>query len=326
VSTPEAELRCAFDSCVLADRSELARLLATGLDFLALLQRLSTGDVAGLAAGGGAATVLTTPKGRIVERLFVHHTGPDGVLVVCGIGGGARVIEHLTRYTFAEQTGLSEITPTTSQFALIGPRLPEALEAAGLDRPAPHGARVGSIAGAEVRLVGEDGFSSGGVSVVTASEEAPSVRAALEAAVLSVGGTVAGGATIESYRILKGLPASGHELTADHNPLEAGLWDAVSFEKGCYVGQEVVARLRTYDKVSRVLVGLELPAEGALPSPHTPLSIDDRVVGTLTSVILPPDRPTPVGLGYLKRREIRPGLVVGVGQERTARVVELPFE
>jgi folate-binding protein YgfZ len=326
VSTPETQLRCAFDSCVLADHSGLARLMGTGPDFLGLLHRLSTGDVSGLTAGQGAATVLTSPKGRIVERLFVHHTGSDGVLAVCGIDGGPRVMEHLARYTFAEQTGLSEVSGTTSQFALIGPRLSEVLEAAGLDRPAPHGANVGSIGGAAVHVVGEDGLSAGGVSVVTASETAPAVRAALETAVTSVDGVLAGCAAIESYRILRGLPASGHELTADYNPLEAGLWDAVSFEKGCYVGQEVVARLRTYDKVSRVLVGLELPADGVLPPPHAPLLIDGRAAGTLTSAILPPNRRAPVGLGYLKRREIRPGLVVGFGQHRKARVVELPFQ
>ena len=78
----EAALAQAREGCVLADRSELGRLLATGPDFLDLLHRLSTASVAGLNEGEGRPTVLTTPKGRIVERLFVHHLGPAGVLSV----------------------------------------------------------------------------------------------------------------------------------------------------------------------------------------------------------------------------------------------------
>ena len=73
------------------------------------------------------------------------------------------------------------------------------------------------------------------------------------------------GEELERWRIAAGLPAAGHELTEDWNPLEAGLWDHVSFTKGCYVGQEVVARLRTYDKVSREIVRLRAGLDGSEP-------------------------------------------------------------
>ncbi len=120
---------------------------------------------------------------------------------------------------------------------------------------------------------------------------------------------------------------SGHELSEDHNPLEAGQWDAVSFDKGCYVGQEVVARLNTYDKVSSSIVGLELPAGSPLPQTGTPLLDAGRRVGRLTSAVNSPDRPTPIGLGYVKKQALRPKLELQVGDEgsATARVLELPF-
>ena len=127
--------------------------------------------------------------------------------------------------------------------------------------------------------------------------------------------------------MLRGLPASGHELTEDYNPLEANQWDAVSFDKGCYVGQEVVARLRTYDKVSRTIVGLELPAGCALPEKGARLFDEEQAVGEVTSAVELPGRPTAIGLAYVKRRTLRDDLELRVGavEGAAARVVKLPF-
>ena len=117
-----AALAAAQASCAVADRSDLARLGADGPDFLDLLQRLSTGDVRRLAVGEGAATVLTPVKGRIVDRLLVHRVREDRVLVVGSPGRSATVLAHLARFTFAERTGLSDVTEGTVQLALLGPR------------------------------------------------------------------------------------------------------------------------------------------------------------------------------------------------------------
>lgn len=328
MSEPEAELRCAFEKCVLVDRSDLATLSASGPDFLGLLHRLSTGDVRGLLPGSGAETVLTSPKGRIVERLFVHHLGAAGVLAVAGAGSGPRVVEHIRRFTFAENTGLSEVSEATRLFALSGPRAAEALAALGLTPPQPLGASEGVVAGVAVHVLGEDGLSSAGFAVAFPAPAAGAVETALAAAVAAVGGRVTDRGVLEAYRVLRGLPAAGHELTLDYNPLEAGLWNAVSFDKGCYVGQEVVARLRTYDKVSRTLVGLELAPAGALPLPGSALLFGARTIGALTSAVRPPGR-GPVGLGYVKRRESRTGLELRVGKAEAsgmARLSALPFE
>ena len=201
------ELRCALVGCVLADRSDLARLRATGPDFLGLLHRLSTGDVAGLTAGEGRPTVITSPKGRIVERLFLHHLGHAGILVIAGAGNGPRVIEHLRRFTFAEKIGLSEITDETRQLVLVGPRAADALDAAGLNRPTPYGTTAIDIAGRSAQLLGEDGLSPTGFSVVVAADDEPTVRAALTEAVRGIGGCVASRETLETVRVLCGIPA-----------------------------------------------------------------------------------------------------------------------
>jgi len=322
---PEAELRCALDSCALVDRSDDSRLLATGPDFLGLLHRLSTGDVASLVEGQGKPTVLTTPKGRIVERLYVHHLGEAGVLAVGGPGSGKPVTEHLARYTFAEQIGLEQTTRRTFQLAVIGPRAGASLK--DMDLPERFRSRSVSIAGVPLQALGQDGLSGDGFSITGNADDAAAVWQTLSTLVEQAGGRAAGDEALEAWRVLRGLPASGHELTEEYNPLEAGLWEAVSFDKGCYVGQEVVARLRTYDKVSRTLVGLELRAESVTHPPGTKLYLGDGPVGTLTSMAWPAGLSAPVGLAYLKTRVLRPGQELRVGKrgDIKARVVKLPF-
>jgi folate-binding protein YgfZ len=258
---------------------------------------LSTGDVKSLAPGEGRETVITNAKGRIVERLFVHHLGNDGVLLVTGSGGSARVLAHLKKFTFAENTGLADITESTFAAALLGPRYAESASAVGIPVLAPFAATALVIAGTKVHVVRTNGFDAEGVLVIGPRDADDKVFGALGGSTLDADG-------LESWRILKGLPASGHELTEDYNPLEAGLRDAISFTKGCYVGQEVVARLNTYDKVSRALVRLDFPPGTPIPAVGAPVLVAGVVAGAVTSAILPDGRTAPVALAYVKTREL----------------------
>jgi folate-binding protein YgfZ len=322
-----AELQAALKGCALADHGTLGRLIATGPDLLDLLQRLGTGDLSGLQPGEGRATVITTPKGRIVERVFAHHLGGDGILLVCGPDGAPRVKQHLDRFTFRERTGLADVTDSTCQLALIGPRAGDALAAAGFDRPEGCAVTEGSHAGARLWVLGGDGIGGRGATVYADAAAAALLRELLTAAVRSVGGLPVGPAVMESRRVLLGLPVSPHELNDGHNPLEAGLTDAISFDKGCYVGQEVIARLNTYDKVSRALVGLELPADGGLPAAGTGIVVEGSLAGRVTSAVWPPGWPHPVALAYLKQRAARPTVEIPLpGGVVRATVVELPFD
>lgn len=289
---------------VVADRTDLGRLIGTGPDLLGLLHRLSTGDVSDLRAGEGCETVLTNAKGRIVERLFVHHLGPDGVLLVAGQGGAGRVLAHLARFTFAEKTGLSDVTDATFAFALLGPRWEEASRALGIPELAPFGLSALRIAGAPVHASRTNGFTSDGILVTGPRGDAAAVHGALVAAAESLGGGTMDAESLEAWRILEGLPAANHELTDEHNPLEAGLKGAVSFTKGCYVGQEVVARLNTYDKVSRSLIRLDLEAGAPVPALGSAVVHDGKRIGEVTSAVRPPGSPAAVALAYVKSREL----------------------
>jgi tRNA-modifying protein YgfZ len=297
-------LDAALRSCAVADRSDLGRLTGTGPDLLGLLHRLSTGDVKDLQPGEGRATVLTNAKGRIVERLTVHHGGAEGVLLVAGPGAASRVLAHLAKFTFAEKTGLTDVTPGTFAFAVVGPDWAKAAARLELPELAPYGIAEASIAGVRVRVARTNGFDAEGTLLCGPSAGAAAVRSAMIDAVAPLGGAAIDAETLESWRILRGLPAAGHELTEDHNPLEAGLRGDVSFTKGCYVGQEVVARLNTYGKVSRVLVRLDLPPGSPVPAVGSTILRAGVAVGAVTSAIRPEGRPAPVALAYAKSREL----------------------
>jgi folate-binding protein YgfZ len=324
----EAELCAALDCCAIVDRSDLGLVLCSGPDLLDLLNRMSTGAVKDLQPGQGRPTVVTTPKGRIVERLFVHQLGRRGVLLVGGPASARRVIEYLDRYTFAEQTGMTDATEEFCQLTVVGPQAVQVLEATGFDRPEPFCSVEIEFEGVSAHVLGENGLSGDGYSILVTKGMAGSMWQALNLACSKCGGRPAGSIAAEGWRILRGLPMSGHELTEDYNPLEAGLRDAVSFDKGCYVGQEVVAWLNSYDKVSRALVGLVLPAKAGLPVPGSPLFFEDQEVGRVTSAVVPPGWPHPVALAYVKRRFVEAGIEFSIGAPTAdlgARLVDLPF-
>jgi folate-binding protein YgfZ len=301
-------LDIADTSCAVADRSSLGRLVATGPDLLGLLHRLSTGDVKDLEPGEGGETVVTTAKGRIVERVFVHHLGDDGVLLVTGPGGAPRVRAHLQRFTFAENTGLTDVTAGTFAVTLFGPKWPEAARAVGIPELPPYGSVTCTVATVRVHAVGTNGFDANGLLVVGPLEGTSGVRQALIGAATGVGGGAIEADALEAWRMLRGLPAAGRELTEDYNPLEAGLAAAVSFTKGCYVGQEVVARLNTYGKVSRTLIVLELEPGAPVPALGSPVIRNGSAIGSVTSAMLPPGRSRPVALAYVKSRELPTGV------------------
>jgi folate-binding protein YgfZ len=320
-----AELRAARGTCALVPLGDRARIRATGPDILDFLHRMSTADLRSLSEDHGRPTVLTTAKGRIVERLFVHHLGREGVVLIGGPGSAARVIAHLERFVFSEVLGLSDVTAAWVQLALLGPLARPAAERAGLPLPREYDSASAEIGDVSVHVLGHDGLSASGISVVIPGPGAEVVWRRLREVVSALGGCPAGKQAGEAWRILSGLPQSGAELTEEYNPLEAGLWDAVSFDKGCYVGQEVVARLRTYDKVTRDLRGFVFRPGAGPPSPAAAVLAESRRIGELTSVVVPPGSRAAVGMGYVKRGTAEPGAEVAIG-ELPAMVVELPFQ
>ena len=271
--------RVLTEDAAIVDRSEIGRLAISGADTIDLLDRLSTNDLRGLTVGRGIGTVLTTNKGRVIDLLTVVQL--DGrLLALTGPGNQSKVAEWMDFYTFTEDVSVMDITPDTAMMSVVGPKSGDIVEAVfGLDVRGWQrfdGAPCPTVDGCTIVRTDFAGVLAFDVIVHHSAES--EVRDRLE----SNGVLSANAEALELLRIENMAPAFGAELTENHNPLEAGLLEYISFNKGCYIGQEVVARLNAYDKVQRHLVSLTWSGDATLPSGST-LSADGQSVGVVTS-------------------------------------------
>lgn len=298
---------------LLVDRSERGKLALSGAEARAALNGLVTNDVEALAAGGGLYCAVLTPKGKMLGDLRVLDTGGE-LLLDMERSALQPVFDVLRHGLVGYRADIDKRTLQRGLLSLLGAG--SAAMAGVTDLPEPEHSHAGtSIGGVDVRVIRTDA----GVDVLCASDDVEQVRGALIAA----GAAAATGEHAEIARVESGRPRYGVDLDDSVIPQEAGLNErAVSFTKGCYVGQETVARLYYRGKPNRHLRGLLLSGPVAT---GTPLLLGDRRVGTLTSAVESP-RLGPIGLALL-RREAEPGAVLSAGGDgASAEVVELPFD
>jgi folate-binding protein YgfZ len=258
-------------------------IVATGADRIRFLHGLVTGNVAGTGVGGGCRAALLTPKGQVVSdmRIFVR---PDDVRIVVDAGQAAPVATALGRYAIMDDFAAAP-APGFSFFSLLGPAAAARLGAAAVDvgalagAPALAHAEVGPLWLVRARELGADGFWNGG-----AADDLTALRARLAGAVPELD---AAGA--EAARIAALEPRFGAEITADYFPMEVGLGGAIDYEKGCYLGQEPIVRVRDRGHINWRLVGLDVvgPAD---PHPGDPLTSEAKPkAGRITSAARFPD-------------------------------------
>ncbi len=312
VASIESEYRVITASCGLLDRCERGKLALTGADAKSFLQGQVTNDVERLAAGEGCYAAFLTPKGKMLGDLRILETGQELLLDTERVSLQP-LFNMIRRFSIGYDVQLLKRTLECGLVSLLGPdsdrvaadeRLPEA----------EHAHRAIEIDGVGARAI----RTEWGIDLLCASAEAE----ALQEALLARGATPVSEETADCLRVERGRPRFGVDLDESVIPQEAGLNErAVSFTKGCYVGQETVARLYYRGKPNRHLRGLELSAP---ISPGEELSLEGRTVGRLTSAVQSP-RFGLIGLA-LVRREAAPGAVVSAGANgASARVVALPF-
>lgn len=295
--------------CGLLDRSERGKLALTGEDRKAFLNGQVTNDVEALEPGTGCYAAFLTPKGKMLGDLRVLDVGPPTpeLLLDTERVSLQALFDLVRRFSIGHRVELHKRTLERGLLSLIGP---DARVVAGCpDLPeAEHAHRAGEIGGRPVRVIA----TVDGVDVLCDSADTEALAAALREA----GAQPLTDQEAEVMRVERGRPRYGIDLDDSVIPQEAGLNErAVSFTKGCYVGQETVARLHYKGKPNRHLRGIRLDAP--VP-PGTPLHAGDREVGRLGSSVVSP-RLGPIGLA-LVRREAPPGTRLDVGE-----VVELPF-
>ena len=295
----------------IVDRSSVGCLRVSGADALDLLDRLSTNHLQDLAPGHGLYTVLTTNKGRIVDLLFVLAQETH-LLVLTGKETRQKVAEWIDFYTFVEEVSVEDVSGETAILSLVGPNaatlLGDACAMKGIEVYESAGLVIGGV---EATVVRTDFLKLPSYEIILTPGGVNAIREAVLAAGTAHGLAEMGEEALELLRIERGVPVQGKELTEDSNPLEAGLIDYISFNKGCYIGQEVVARLNTYDKVQRSLVGLSWDASAA-PSEGAGLFVDDKKIGVLTSAA-PLRSARGIGLGLVRNAHTELGTVLDIG-------------
>ena len=309
-------------AAAVADVSNRGLLRMVGEDALDLLHRLSTQDLHALQPGEGAATVLTTSKGRILDVLVVQRRS-DSLMLHVSPGNQARVLDWLDAYTILEDSEATDETGEHGQLLVFGPAAGEVVAAAASD-PAIGGLdlyhhREARLGGSEATIARAEAPAGGGFHAATPLGGLASARRAL----IDAGAVPIDDATFDLLRVEAGLPAFGSELDEQWNPHEAGLERHISYTKGCYIGQEVIARLDAYDKVQRRLRGL-LPLGTEPFSVGSKLLADGKEAGRVTSAVVSPDF-GPIALGYVRRAYAEPGARLAAAEGAEVEVAALPF-
>lgn len=304
-------VQAARETAALVDRSALGLLKITGQSRLDLINRMSTQAVNGLPSGAGTATVLTTDIGRIIDRLILY-AGSDAVYALTGENNSDNIARYLLRFVFFnDDFHLQDVSRETAVFAVFGSQASEKLTLAGFpetDLPLHHW-RQAEVGGVTAYLHRTDPIAGDGYFVM--AQEAD--RAALWAHLLAVDLVAIDEAAFDFLRIEAGLPRFGREISGDYIPLETGLWDDVSFNKGCYTGQEIIARMESRGRLAKKLVKLQFSAPVAARSE---LTADGKNAGSVTSAALGPDGA--IGLGYVKTAVLDAGTQLMAGQTAVA--------
>jgi folate-binding protein YgfZ len=307
----DAQYRQLREECGLLDRSARGKLVVRGAEAGDYLQSQLTNDVEAVAPGEGCYAALLDRKGHIQADMRVLRLEEGEYWIDTEPEALEAARRHLETYKIGREVEVLDVTQERAILSLIGPRCAEVAGAVALPE---HASESTSVGGLDCLLVG----TRAGLDLIAAGTDARGVREALVAA----GAVEVGGEAAEILRIEAGSPRFGSDMGPETMPAEAGIVDAaVSFTKGCYIGQEPVARLHYKGRPNRHLRGLELSAP---VDPGAPLRLGEKEVGRIGSSCVSPAR-GPIALAIV-RREAEPGAELAAGEDGvTARVVELPF-
>ncbi|MEB3291857.1 MAG: folate-binding protein [Synechococcales bacterium] len=317
LETDRSALEAVKTGVALCDRSHWGCIEVTDADRLTFLHNQSTNTFKLRQPGEGCDTTFVTSTARTLD-LATAYILEDAVLLTVSPELATKIMQFLDRYIFfADKVKLTDVTEQTALLTLMGPASFALLQPWGIDlADRPYGThQAASIANCSVRVAVGSGLASPGVTLWMATCDRSTVYDALVAA----GAVPLSDAGWERLRIEQGRPAPGHELTEDYNPLEAGLWQTISFNKGCYIGQETIARLETYKGVKLNLWGVQLSQWVEL---HTPVLLGADKIGSVTSLVA--TESGYVGLVYIRTKAGGAGLMVNIAGQDTP-LQDLPF-
>jgi aminomethyltransferase len=316
-----AELRVLLEGAGLYDMGWQAKLVLSGEDRVRWLNGMVTNNVRDLALNHGVYSFVLNPQGRNQGDLVSYNRG-DYLLVTTDGEQAPKLKEIFDRYIIMDDVEVEDISGKLGATGIAGPKATSTLSSIGID-----------VLGLEPGQVSDLVWRDIGVTVARSvlpyldGYELWSTRENLERvwdALVAAGATPVGSEALELYRIVRGVPRYGVDLRERDLPQETGQQHALNFAKGCYVGQEIVERIRSRGNVHRIFVGLEI--EGGPPPAGSPISAEEKPVGEITSaarVPLPSGERT-LALGYIRREFEAPGTPVRIA-EHSATIRQLPF-
>lgn len=290
-------------------------LRMTDADRVDFLQRMTTNNIDALRPGQSTVTVLTSSTARVLFA-FTVLCRDDELLLLPSPGQTAALAKHLRgQIFFMDKVKIEDASEAYARQRLMGPGADDALTTLGFHMADAEDGAFSEEEG--VFAVKQMAYDVPGYELLVPVAQQQSTLATLEGA----GAVQIDDDSYHARRVELGRPAAGHELVEAYNPLEVGLGWTCAENKGCYTGQEIIARQITYDKVTKTLVGLRSDAPLSVGADVT---VDGRTAGTVTSTAHSPTLDAPVALAVLKRPHNASGTAVDVNGT-TATVVELPF-
>ena len=310
-------LQSARSGAAIYDSSDWGKILVSDRDRLRFLHNQSTADFEKRLAGSGCDTVFVTSTARTID-LVTGLILDDEVLLIGSPNRREYLFNWLDRYIFfADRVKLKDVTDTLASFTLMGDESAGILAQLGClitDLP-QHSHQVYIIDGVDVRIAIGTELGLPGYRLIRDRDKS----ATLYQSITNLGAAIVDEDAWECLRIAQGRPKPDAELTEDYNPLEVGLWDTISFSKGCYIGQETIARLNTYRGVKQYLWGVKLARSIAVGATIT---VDGEKVGVLTSCSQIDGEI--LGLGYVRSKAGGVGLKVMVGDVE-GEIINIPF-
>jgi folate-binding protein YgfZ len=324
---PQAELDALLGGCGIYDLGFRARLLLTGGDRVRWLNGMVTNNIRDLADGHGVYTFLLNPQGRILGDMLVYNRG-EALIVETDRSQVEKIVATFDHYIIMDDVEMMNVSENQTALGLTGPRSRAILNIAGIEVPNLEPLQMispqcncdcGCVQCTVIR--GEEAPQES-YEIWLASQDVYKTWQAL----LAAGATPVGSEALEMQRILAGVPLYGVDIRERDLPQETEQMRALNFNKGCYVGQEIVERIRSRGNVHRKFAGFEMKGAAAI-APGDKIVSGDKEVGEITSVAVvnAPSGQRTVALGYIRREVGVPGREVTIRTVKAA-VVQFPME
>jgi folate-binding protein YgfZ len=319
---PRSEYAALRSACGIYDLDWRAKIVVRGKDRTRWLNGMVTNNVRDLPNGQGVYSFLLNPQGHILADMYIYNRG-DYLVLGTERAQAEKLLASLKRYIIMDQVELTDVSDTLSGLAVQGPNSPEVMSRAGFD-----------VSGVEPMQLKDSVWREAGISLTrmaSADHLTYEVWASAEnigaiwSALVGAGAQPVGTEALELFRVAAGIPKYGQDIRERELPQETEQMQALNFNKGCYIGQEIVERIRSRGNVHRKLTGFVV--QGPAPPLGTKVVANGKEVGEITSTATVPtsNGDQLLALGYVRREAAQPGTVLDAGNAK-ATVEGLPFK